>query len=479
MEFLKSLVAQSDMTLKEVMIIISENKRGICFILDNEILVGLVTDGDIRRAIVSGSILKEPISKIMVRDFISLPVESDERLIRETFKPNLKLIPLIDNNGCLVGAADQLGSHRIPLLEPFLKGMESQYVLDCLETNWISSQGEYVRRFEQQFKVMHSEMESLAVCNGTIALHLALLALGIKSGDEVIVPDITFAATANSVIYCGAKPVFCEINKKTWCIEPNEIRKLITTNTKAIIPVHLYGQVCNMNEIISIAKENKLLLIEDCAEALGSKRDGRPVGTFGDAATFSFYGNKTISTGEGGMVLFKDKSIASEARIIRDHGMKPDKRYWHEVVGYNYRLTNLQAALGVAQFENLDNILARKKKLLTEYQNKLMGIKGIKMLPYIEKKIYHSNWLYTLILEESIDRDRLIRNSRGRGVDIRPTFYPLHKMPPYEKYRKSSGLEISNNIASNGICLPSSASLRSDELIYVVDILKDSILEMF
>ena len=288
--------------------IIGKFESGISYILCQEKLVGIVTDGDIRRALLSGAQLSDSVEKIMNNNFISLAVNSNCSIIRAAFNKRIKYIPLIDEYGRLVDVADSNSNYRIPVLEPSLKGNELKYVTDCITSNWISSQGKYVQQFESTFEEKFNGYKALSVTNGTTALQLALLALGIGEDDEVILPNLTFAATINSVIHVGAKPVICEINHATWCIEPKEIRKLINSKTKAIIAVHLYGQPCDMDSLCSICNEHQLLLIEDCAEAIGSKFDDKYVGTFGDASAFSFFGNKTITTGEGGMLMLKNQN---------------------------------------------------------------------------------------------------------------------------------------------------------------------------
>ena len=276
----------------------------------------------------------------------------------------------------------------------------------------------------------------MAVSNGTVALHLALVALGVGPGDEVIVPNLTFAASANAVIHAGASPVFCEIDPCTWCIDPNEVKRLVGPKTKAIMPVHLYGQPCDMDALQEICAENNLLMIEDAAEALGSEWKKHRVGTFGDAATFSFFGNKTISTGEGGMILFKDSHVASKAQILRDHGMSIERRYWHEIIGYNYRLTNMQAALGVAQMERLPQILKAKIRISEYYSNRLKTVEGISLLPSLNQDIVHSNWLYGIVLDDCLNRDLISCSLLEQGIETRPFFYPLSEMPPYEKFSR-------------------------------------------
>lgn len=470
---INNLIISKNSNLKEGLKTLNDNGCGICFVLDKKKLVGVITDGDIRRAILAGSNLSTNISDIMNKDFISLPVSSSQKLIRKTFSKDLKIIPLCDEKGNLVDFADLYKSHRIPILEPNLSGNELSYVQDCISSNWISSQGKFVNEFEDIFSKMHSPYQALAVSNGTVALHLALHSLGIKKNDEVIVPDITFAASINSILYCNATPVLCEIDKITWCIKLEALEKLITPRTKAIMPVHLFGHPSNMEIISRFAQKNKLLIIEDCAEALGSEYNKKLVGTFGDASTFSFFGNKTISTGEGGMIIFKDKKIYEKAKILRDHGMSPKKRYWHEQVGFNYRLTNIQAAIGVAQMERLDEFISRKIKLASIYSQELKNIEYICQLPSSSSNIIHSNWLYTILIDKSFDREKILQYLQNLGIDARPSFYSLHTMPPYKKYPRSRSLINSLNFSKSAISLPSSFSLLDYEIEFIINSLKE------
>lgn len=472
MSGLEDFVLDATKSIREAMQLIDKNMRGIVFVTNNRKLIGLATDGDLRRAMLRGLSLDANIQKAMNSDFIALPFKSDNALIRKTFTASLRIIPLCDENGILVDIADTQRSHRIPLMEPDLSGRELEYVTDCINSNWISSQGAYVHRFEEQFEHIHPGFYALAVCNGTVALHMALYALGIGEDDEVIVPDLTFAATINAVLHCRATPVLCEIDSDSLCIDVREAEKLITKKTKAIVPVHLYGQPCNMDAIRLLATKYNLLIIEDCAEALGSRWKGKPVGVFGDASTFSFFGNKTISTGEGGMVLFRSRKVFDHAKVLRDHGMKPGKKYWHEHIGFNYRLTNIQAAIGVAQMERLDYILSRKEMISNYYFNELREIDCIDRLPSADVNSFHSNWLYTIVFDETIKRDSIIEKLLEHGVEARPVFHSLHLMPPYSKYKPSRPFNTSIRISRGGMSLPSSVSLREDELIFVVRIIK-------
>ena len=348
------LIVNSFSTIYSALEVINEGGVGICFIEQQGKLVGIATDGDIRRALLDGVGVQEKITLAMRVDFEWLHVDSSIDQINNLLSEKIRVIPLLNDEGKVVDVVTPAQRRRYPIAEPYLNGNEIIYVQDCVRSNWISSQGTYVRKFESIFEDMYPGKKALAVSNGTVALHLALTALGVGSGDEVIVPSLTFAATANSVLHAGAKPVFCEVDKKTWCIDAGEAEKLVNQNTKAIIPVHLYGNACNMEKVAELCKNNNLLMIEDCAEAIGTRWKGKPVGSFGDASTFSFFGNKTITTGEGGMVLFKCSQITEKAKVLRDHGMSRDKKYWHDHIGFNYRLTNLQSAIGVAQLERFD-----------------------------------------------------------------------------------------------------------------------------
>ena len=466
------IVAQS-VSIRDALVVMDAFAKGICYVVEDLKIIGLLTDGDIRRALLRGASIDDTVDSVMNEHFVSLSIDSDTKIIRERFSTKISHIPLVDENGVLVDVADSSGNFRIPVLEPKMLGNELKYVTECIESNWISSQGKYVRSFETVFEEFHPGMQALAVSNGSVALHLALVSLGVTQGDEVIVPNITFAASANAIIHAGAHPVFCEIDKDSWCIDPVEAEKLITSNTKAIMPVHLYGQPCNMHALVELCRVHQLFLVEDCAEALGSEWKGRRVGTFGDAATFSFFGNKTISTGEGGMVLFRQQNYAKHARILRDHGMSAEKRYWHDRVGYNYRLTNLQAAIGVAQMEKFSLILDKKLRISIMYKDLLNGIDAIEKFPQEPVHSLHSNWLFSIVLTKGVDRDFVMSELLCRGVDTRPFFYPLNQMPPYRHYRGSLDFTYSDSISSKGLSLPTSLALTDEEMISITDSLRD------
>jgi len=344
----------------------------------------------------------------------------------------------------------------IPISQPSIGQKEIKYVNDAMKSGWVSSIGDYIDKFESKFAKFCGTKYAVAVSNGTVALHLSLAALNIKRGDEVIVPDLTFIATANAVSYIGAKPVFADIDKETLCIDPESIRRLITNKIKAIIPVHLYGHPANMNAINKIAKEFDLKVVEDAAESHGAGIDGKLVGSFGDCGTFSFYGNKLMTSGEGGMIVTDNKKLLQRLRFLRDHAMDSKKRYWHDEIGFNYRITNIQAALGLAQLERLDKFIQKRKDIFRWYQNNLSGMKGLN-LNFTKKDCDNVYWFVCLLIDNFNlkKRDRLSKLLKERGVDSRPFFYPNSQMPMYKTSKTDKKNPISNSIYSRGICLPS------------------------
>jgi perosamine synthetase len=450
---------------------------GVCFVVDEDTtLLGLLTDGDLRRGLLKHFQLEDMISTMMNTSFISLPVETDNQIILENLNERVKIIPLVNEKNQIVDYATVNKIRRIPIANPLLKGNELAYVTECIKTAWISSQGKFVKLFEKTFCDLIGHPKALAVSNGTVAIHLALEALGIKEGDEVIVPDLTFAATINAVLYCGATPVLVDVEPNTWNISGKQIESKITSKTKAIVLVHLYGNPCDIRPISDLAKRNNIWIVEDCAEALGSIYYGKHVGYFSDAATFSFFGNKTVTTGEGGMVTFKDPSIGDYASTLRDHGMSKETKYWHNTIGFNYRMTNLQAAIGVAQMERFDEIVDQKHKIAALYNNELINIAGI-TLQKVESWAMSSYWMYTFLLgeESGTNRQRIMRHFNSCGIETRPTFYPLHQMPPYKRYSDHKTFPHSERISSTGISLPSSLDLDSEVVERIVSALKDAL----
>ena len=465
---IQELCIESNQNILTCMKLLDKNGQGIVFVLDKGRLLGSLTDGDIRRAIISGAKTDENIVKYCNKKVISMQVGTSEEIIQKTLSKNIKIIPLLNDKGILVDYASTFRLHNFSVMEPLLGGNELEYVTDCIKTNWISSQGRYVLQFEQTLQQLCNVDYCLAASNGTVSLHLALVSLNIGVGDEVIVPNLTFGASVNSIIHSGAKPVLVDVDLDTWNISTQSILEAITPKTKAIMPVHVYGNPCDMLKIMKIAEEYNLLVVEDCAEALGAKIDGQPVGSFGDAAAFSFFANKIITCGEGGAVLFKEKLIYEKAKILRDHGMSKNKRYWHEEVGYNYRLTNIQAAIGCAQLEQLDSFIIRRKKIFGIYDDILIPT-GLFKRPLVDRNNNQGYWLYTVVIKKEINIDLLINNLFKSGIDSRPVFYPMNQMPAFSNLNNQGTLLNSTSIACHGLSLPSSVLLEFDEIKYICD----------
>src|SRR4051794_21300608 len=305
----------------------------------------------------------------------------------------------------------------IPVYQPYLTGKEKEYVASCFDSTWISSRGEFVSRFEAEFEQFIGIRHATTVCNGTVALHLAMMALGLGLGDEVIVPTLTYVASVNTIVHAGATPVFVDSLSSTWQMDPNDVQRKITARTKAVMAVHLYGAPCEMASLVELCDQHGLFLIEDCAEAFGTLYGGKHVGTFGDIATFSFFGNKTITTGEGGMVIAQGDALAARMRMVRGQGQSSTRRYWHETLGFNYRMTNIVAAIGLAQIERLDPILARKRAIGARYRTLLRGLPVT--FQQAAEGIVGSDWLVSPLLPPGADRDRLMADMAARGVETR------------------------------------------------------------
>lgn len=355
--------------------------------------------------------------------------------------------------------------HLIPIYEPTIGREEFENVIEALESGWISSKGEFIYKFEENFAKYLGVKYGIACSNGTAALHLALESLKITSGDEVIVPTLSFVATANAVTFTGAKPVFVDSNPTYWCIDPESLEKSVGKSTKAIIPVHLYGHPCDMEKIMGLASEKGIYVIEDAAESHGSVCHGKKTGAFGDVSCFSFYGNKIITTGEGGMCLTNSEELAEKMRLLRDHGMRPEKKYWHEFVAFNYRMTNLQAALGVAQLKKINQFITNKRRIANWYREELqdLEIEG-KLTLQLEmawaKSVY---WMNALLIEKGfgIGRDEVLKRLGDGSIEARPFFYPIHKFPMYNTTTKCP---IAEELSRKGINLPSSAHLRKEDV---------------
>jgi len=356
----------------------------------------------------------------------------------------------------------------IPIAAPMLTGNEKAYVLDCLDSTWISSTGKYIELFEAAFATFCGARHAISCSNGTTALHLALLALGVGPGDEVIVPTLTFVATANAVKYCGARPVFVDSQPDTWTIDPKAIVQKITPLTRGIIPVHLFGHPADMDAVLALARRHNLFVLEDAAQAHGAEYRGKRVGSLGDAGTFSFFGNKIVTTGEGGMVVTNDDGLAARMRLFKNHGMDPTRRYWFPVVGYNYRMTNIAAAIGLAQLERVDWHIARHIENASWYRENLRDAPGISWQSE-QAWARHVWWMFTVLLDEDhpLHPGEVIDHLRKRGVEGRPVVHPMHVLPPYRHSMNGESFPVADRIAQRGVSLPSSAGLSREDIRHV------------
>ncbi|MCA0366520.1 MAG: DegT/DnrJ/EryC1/StrS family aminotransferase [Proteobacteria bacterium] len=361
---------------------------------------------------------------------------------------------------------------RIAVAVPRLSGKEKAYVNEALDSTWISSRGPFIERFEAQVAAMAGVKHAIACNNGTTSLHLAMVGLGLGAGDEVIMPSLTYIATANCVRYCNASPVFVDNDPRTFNIDPERIEQAITPRTKGIVVVHLYGQSADMAPIMAIAARYGLWVIEDAAEAHGARYRGAPVGGIGHCGSFSFFGNKIITTGEGGAVTTNDDELAARMRLLRSQGMSAERRYWHPVVGFNYRMTNLTAAIGVAQMERLDEALARRVEIAATYDQALAGLVDMIDLPFTAIDCEHSFWMYTIMLKPHVgtSRDEVMARMDADGVETRPVFYPVNDMPPY--YDASVDAPNARLCAAQGINLPTHESLSADDITRVGETLR-------
>lgn len=451
-------------SLKELLVSINEKPYGTAFVQDqNNKLIGIVTDGDFRRMLLKGKELSDTLKKEDLGEYTyALEGEDFDQLLKKT-NNKIHIVPIINSEGELIDYFEFKHQTKFtPVAEPTLENRELEYLLDAFSSTWISSRGKYIDRFEEEFSSYCGVKYGVATSNGTVAIHLALLALGIKEGDEVIVPDLTFAATINAVLYIKATPVIVDIDPDSWTICPKEIEKAITPRTKAIIPVHVYGQPCDMDEIMRIAKDYDLKVIEDCAEAHGAEFNGRKVGSFGDVSTFSFFANKIITTGEGGMCVTNNKELDVQMRKLRDHGMNKEKRYWHDEIGFNYRMTNLQAAIGCAQIEQIDQILLRNEKIEKDYINALSELNLFNWQRNFNnrKKVV---WLMCCTTDK---RKEVMKALTNNNIDVRPFFYCLSEMPIYSQYTYSNSNAL--RVSKIGLNLP---TVKQVDFMRIKDIL--------
>jgi perosamine synthetase len=364
----------------------------------------------------------------------------------------------------------------IPVCEPTLGGNELKYVTQAVESNWISSAGGFIRDFETRFAEACGVKYGIACANGTVAMHLALATLGLEPGDEVIIPTFTMIATANAVTYCGATPVLVDMEPNYWQMDVEQVARKITRRTKAIVPVHIYGHPTDMDPLLEVARSHGLLVVEDSAEAHGAEYKGRRCGGLGDAAGFSFYGNKIITTGEGGMVTTDNKEIARLAWNLRDHAFSSERHFWHKFVGFNYRMTNLQAAVGLAQTEQLDSFVEQRRHNAAEYTARLRGIPGITTPPQAAwaKNVY---WMYGILVDRQaygMSRDQLRKVLADEGIETRTFFIPMHCQPVYWQQFKGQRYPVAEGLCRDGFYLPSATSLTLGEIDHIAQVIREA-----
>jgi perosamine synthetase len=370
------------------------------------------------------------------------------------------------------GNSGELGWQMIPVTEPALDGNELTYVTDCILSGWLSSKGAYVKRFEDAMAAWCGVRHGIATSSGTSALHLALLALDVGPGDEVIVPALSYVASANAVTYTGARPIFVDADASTWNLDLNQLESKITPRTKAIMAVHLYGHPVDMAPSLAIADKHGLWVVEDACEAHGAEYKGLRVGGIGHIGCFSFYGNKLVTTGEGGMLTTDVDDFAETSRLLRNQATRGET-YWHSRIGFSYRMTNLQAAVGLAQLERIDKFIAARQKIVHLYDDLLMDTPGL--VPHTEPPWGRSiGWLYSLLVEADefgMNRDELIACLAGHGIESKPFFEPLPRLPAYED---GQSYPVAEYLSRCGISLPTSAKLQPQQVEYIAQAIKQS-----
>ena len=361
----------------------------------------------------------------------------------------------------------------IPVCRPMFIKSEKNFVYECLETNWISSQGKFVEGFEARFSKFCGVSHGISCTNGTTALHLALLSLEIGKGDEVIVPNFCMIAIPNSVTYTGAKPVFVDVDAGSWNIDPELIEKKITRRTKVIIASHNFGIPCDMDEINRIAKKHKLKVIEDGSEAHGATYKDKKVGSLSDIAIFSFYANKILTAGEGGMVVTNNEDLAKKCKSFRNHCFK-EPRFMHDEIGYNYRMSNIHAAIAISQVEHADKLIGMRNEVGEMYKQQLKDVKGI----YFQPEYFDGDkvcWMFCILVNEKefgMSKETLMEFLKKAGVDTRSLFYPNHKQPCYKYLKIKVNYPVSEMLWEKGLYLPSSTDLTDLEIKRICETIK-------
>lgn len=370
---------------------------------------------------------------------------------------------------------------RIPIAGPWITEKEIHYVTDAVSHGWYENAGKYTHRFESAFATYVGRKYAIALPSCTSGLHLALLCLGIGRSDEVIVPDITWIASSAPITYLQAEPVFADIDCETWCLNPQSLQENFSLKTKAVIVVNLYGAMPKMDAILEIAGQHGIAVIEDAAEAVGSEYHGKKAGSFGIMSVFSFHGSKTLTTGEGGMLVTDEKAIYEKALLLRDHGRPPgDRMFWNTEVAYKYKMSDLQAALGLAQLERIEELIQRKREIFGWYQKQLKDTEGITLNPELPQT-KNTYWMVTAVLDSKfgLSKPEVMETLKKSGIDSRPFFHPLSSLPAYRHFPQAKKARENNKVAYRlspyGINLPSHLTITQEQVAYVCGKLKETL----
>ena len=469
----QSVFVSETATLNDVLAVINKDGRGVALIVDNRLLKGIVTDGDIRRALLDKKTLDTAVSEIMITDPVTAGHGSTVDEIYSFMNSQIRHVPVVDSGYNVVDLVCFYDlSKRIPWAVPYIGAEEAEEVADSIRANWLTM-GPKVRRLEEEFAEYLGVKHAIAVTNGTAALDVALKVLGITPDDEVIVPAFTYIATANAVLYQHAKLVLADIEPKTFNIDPEDVERRITPQTRCIMPIDYGGQSADYEALTFLAKKHGLYLVEDGAESLGAEYKGQKLCTFGDISTISFHAAKVITTVEGGMVLTNNDEYARIARIIRNQGEDPANKYHHPYLGHNYRMTDLHAGIGLAQFNRLEKVLERRAEISDYYTRSLNQFKDVLTLPQVSPGNKPAWFFYPIL---AANRDKIIEYLSEKGVDVRVAWpLPIHQQPLYEKIMGNVSYPVAEEIAGTVLNLPLYYEMTEQDLLYVVTHLKDAI----
>jgi perosamine synthetase len=470
--YLKKFITQLPVKISHILKKMNLNEKGVLFLVNNDFKIkGSISDGDIRRYLLKGGKLDNIVElssslinkKTIVKDSKSSIEEILRVLNSKINNKEIKCLPLVDKQLRIIDISTKEKIRGYPLASPIIGEQELANIVDVVKSGWISSRGSYISKFEKKFEKYLGGGNAIALTNATNALQIGLMALGIKKGDEVILPNFTFGGTINAVLNAGAVPVIADVCKNNWTLNSINVKKKLTKKTKAIMPVHIYGQPYEILSLKKIAKKKNLVIIDDCAEAIGAKYKGKIVGLENDCSCFSFFANKTITTGEGGMAVFKKKEHANKARILINQGLSTKIKYYHEYAGSNFRMTNMQASIGVAQLDIINKLLKIRKNVFKIYNKFFKNLIYLTLIPQ-NRWSENSYWLYTLIIKNigQKKRDKLIFNLQKFGIECRPGFYSLNKMQPFKKYAKGK-FNNSNYLSENSLSLPTTNLTKKDQ----------------